>query len=41
MNITQLYEDIQSFIFGFGPKLLGAIAVWIIGSWIIKLAEKH
>ena len=40
MNITQLYEDIQSFIFGFGPKILGAIAVWIIWSWVIKLAVK-
>ena len=40
MNITQLYEDIQSFIFRFGPKILGAIAVWIVGSWIIKLAIK-
>ena len=40
MNITQLYEDIQSFIFGFGPKILCAIAVWIVGSWIINLAIK-
>jgi small conductance mechanosensitive channel len=40
MNINQLYEDLQAFIFEFGPKILGAIVVWIIGSWIIKLAVK-
>lgn len=37
MDIAQLTSDIQSFIFIFGPKLLGAILVWIIGSWLIKL----
>jgi len=40
MNISNLYADLQSFIFIFGPKLLGAILVWIVGSWIIKLILK-
>tara|TARA_B110000977_G_scaffold25310_1_gene31153 strand:- start:559 stop:807 length:249 start_codon:yes stop_codon:yes gene_type:complete len=40
MNITKLYEDLQAFIFEFGTKILGAIVVCIIGSWIIKLAVK-
>lgn len=40
MNINQLYQDLQTFIFEFGPKHLGAIVVWIVGSWIIKFAVK-
>lgn len=37
MNISELYNGILDFIIEYGPKVLGAIIVWIIGSWIIKI----
>lgn len=40
MDLAQLTTDLQSFIVYYGPKLLGAILVWIIGSWIIKMFSK-
>ena len=40
MDLPELYADLQSFIIQYGPKLIGAILVWIIGSWIIKLFIK-
>ena len=40
MDLAQLSADLQSFVVYYGPKLLGAILVWIIGSWIVKLFNK-
>lgn len=40
MDLAQLSSDLQSFLFVFGPKLLGAILVWIIGAWLIKFFRK-
>jgi small conductance mechanosensitive channel len=36
MNTEQILNQINELILNYGPKLLGAIAVWIIGSWVIK-----
>ncbi len=36
MNTEQILEQINELVLSYGPKLLGAIAVWIIGSWVIK-----
>lgn len=40
MDLTQLYENLISFLVNYGPKLIGAILAWIIGSWIIKFLVK-
>ena len=40
MDLVQISVDLQSFIFQYGPKLIGAILVWIIGSWLIKFFLK-
>ena len=37
MNLEQMYSDIQSFVFEYGPKVLGAILVLIVGNWMIKM----
>jgi small conductance mechanosensitive channel len=39
-NLQQVYDSIIEFAFSFGPKIIGAILVWIIGSWVIKLLGK-
>lgn len=36
MNIDQIVEKLINISVEYGPKLLGAIAVWIVGMWIIK-----
>ncbi|MCK0129942.1 mechanosensitive ion channel [Flavobacteriaceae bacterium F08102] len=36
MNMDKLMEKGIEFIVDFGPKVLGAILIWIIGSWIIQ-----
>lgn len=40
MNIEQILEQMSVIALEYGPKLIGAIVVWIIGSWIIKLLAK-
>lgn len=40
MDLAQLYSDLLSFLFTYGPKVIGAILVWLIGSWVIKLLIK-
>lgn len=40
MDLAQFTADLQSFVIQYGPKVIGAILVWIIGSWIIKLFLK-
>jgi len=36
MNVEQIINQLTEIVVEYGPKLLGAIAVWIIGGWIIK-----
>jgi small conductance mechanosensitive channel len=36
MNTEQIINDLTAITTAYGPKLIGAIAVWIIGGWIIK-----
>ena len=36
MNTEQIISQINELVISYGPRLVGAIAVWIIGSWIIK-----
>ena len=37
MDIQSIGNQIVEMVVGYGPSLLGAIAVWIIGSWVIKM----
>ncbi|WP_371187034.1 mechanosensitive ion channel family protein [Thalassotalea maritima] len=36
MEYENIINDLMSMIILYGPKLLSAIAVWLIGSWVIK-----
>lgn len=36
MNAEQILNQINQIVLEYGPKLIGAIAVWIIGGWVIK-----
>lgn len=36
MNVEEIIDQITQITLQYGPKLIGAIAVWIIGGWIIK-----
>ena len=36
MNPEEIIEQITQMTLLYGPKLIGAIAVWIIGGWIVK-----
>ncbi len=36
MDMNTIIEQLVGIAVEYGPKLLGAIAVWIIGSWVIK-----
>jgi len=36
IDINQILEQLTNIIFQYGPKLIGAVVVWIIGSIIIK-----
>ena len=36
MNTEQILNQIIEITTEFGPKLIGAIVVWILGSWIIQ-----
>lgn len=40
MNTEEILSKILSIGIEYGPKLLGAIIVWLIGSWLIKLFVK-
>ena len=40
MNIQILIEKAYEVIVNFGPKLIAAIFIWIIGSWLVKKALK-
>ena len=36
MEVQKWLDIALDFIINFGPKVLGAIIIWIIGSWVIK-----
>ena len=40
MNFQAILDQLISIIVAYGPKLIGAIVVWIIGSWLIKRTGK-
>lgn len=40
MNTEQILEQVTEIALEYGPKLIGAILVWIIGGWIIKALTK-
>lgn len=40
MNSEQVIAKITNLALEYGPKLIGAILVWIIGSWVIGLLTK-
>ncbi|KAA1247503.1 mechanosensitive ion channel family protein [Aquimarina sp. RZ0] len=40
MDIEKWWDKGLEFIVDFGPKVIGAILIWIIGSWIIKKLMK-
>lgn len=37
MNTDEIISQITSMAVLYGPKLIGAILVWIIGGWVIKV----
>ncbi len=37
ININSLLDQLSNLVYTYGPKLLGAILVWIIGSFVIKI----
>ena len=40
MNTENLITEITRLTAEYGPRLIGAIAVFIIGSWIIKILTR-
>ena len=36
LNVNEIFQYLSNAVIEYGPKLLGAILVWIIGSIIIK-----
>jgi len=40
MISKEIFESIKDLIFNFGPKLVGAIVVFIIGLWLVKIVIK-
>lgn len=37
LDLQKIYDSLLHFVFQYGPKVLGAILVWIVGIWVIKL----
>ena len=37
INLNNLLDQLSNIVFTYGPKLLGGILVWIIGSFVIKM----
>jgi small conductance mechanosensitive channel len=37
MNAEEILTMVQTMALEYGPKLIGAIVVWIVGSWVIKI----
>ncbi len=40
MNLAEITNQLMTIAVEYGPKLIGAIVVWIIGNWIIKIILK-
>jgi small conductance mechanosensitive channel len=40
MNTEEIISSLKDFTLFYGPKLVGAILVWVIGTWVIKLLVK-
>ena len=40
MNTEDIFNLMNEMVISYGPKLIGAIVVWILGGWIIKLLIK-
>lgn len=40
MQLEEIFRKLMEIIVEYGPRLIGAIAVWIIGTWIIKAITK-
>ena len=40
MNTEQILNQGTQIVIEYGPKLIGAVIVWIIGSWVIKMVTK-
>ena len=40
MNLAEITNQLMTIAVEYGPKLIGAITVWIIGNWIIKIILK-
>lgn len=40
MNTEEIINQITQMTLLYGPKLLGAIAVWFIGGWVIKIIDR-
>lgn len=36
MNTEQIFDQINEIVLDYGPKVIGAVAVWVIGNWVIK-----
>ena len=36
INVEEIIDQLMQMVLLYGPKLLGAIAVWVIGGWIVK-----
>ena len=39
IDTGQIMDSLTNLALDYGPKLLGAIAVWIIGGWVIKIIK--
>ena len=37
MNPEEMVNSVTDIALVYGPKLIAAVVVWIVGSWIIKL----
>ena len=36
-TLQTIYDNLLEIVFYYGPKLLGALFIWILGLWVIKL----
>ena len=36
-TLQKIYDNLLEIVFYYGPKLLGALFIWIVGLWVIKL----
>lgn len=41
MDITAVQASVSTTLGDVGPKLLGAIALWVVGRWLIGRVRAH